>query len=320
ACLLDGLAEQLQAQGNEVVGWFVSRISGERAPTDSDADLHRHFFSTPDSLLLVLHPRREGDVWTEVHVYHSESQKLAPCDPIWVIDPAPLPAVDRKAGPPSARDRQGHPRASSDDQRQSADGAILAVAPLSRTAARPPSDTGEPGGSSAAARRSQHGSIWDSIPNDVWRLLALSIVLVIGCAAWLWLFQADVVRPLLLRWTSSASAPPSTISLTAKLDRDHMTVQWDGGSPVFLNPMSVQLIFEFVGAGPTTVPLRPDEAQRGYFATLTSLPPSRVTMIVIPAPGSQFTETFPFPAPEHGQHEAVGAAPVPGLPNPSPIK
>jgi hypothetical protein len=105
------------------------------------------------------------------------------------------------------------------------------------------------------------------VPHNVWLLLALGIVLAIGGAAWLWLFQSDVVRPLLLRWTSSASAPPRSVALIATLDRDRLTVEWDGRSPVFLNPMSVQLVFEFAAAEPTRVPLRPDEAQRGYFTT-----------------------------------------------------
>jgi hypothetical protein len=149
----------------------------------------------------------------------------------------------------------------------------------------------------------------------VWLLLALGIVLTIGGAAWLWLFQSDVVRPLLLRWTSSASAPPRSVLLTAKLDRDRLSVEWDGRSSVFLNPMSVELVFEFAAAPPTRVPLRPDEAQRGYFTTLTSLPPSRVTMIVIPAPEREFKQTVSFPAAESGAPAAPAAAAPPGPSN-----
>jgi len=317
ACLLDGLSEQLRAQGNEVVGWFVSRVRGERVPAESDLELQRHFFAKPGSLLLVLQPHPEGDVWTSVHVYDSASRQLAPCDPIWVIDPARLQAGGRKVAAAAAVDRQGHARESSDEERQPAGGAIAPPASNSATfpgsAARPPSEAGRPAGSGAVAVRSGPGSIWDSVPHNVWRLFALGIVLAIGGAAWLWLFQSDVMRPLLLRWTSSASAPPRSVSLRAKLDRDRLTVEWDGRSPVFLNPMSAELVFEFEAAGPTRVPLRPDEAQRGYFMTLTSLPPSRVTMVVIPAPGREFTQTFSFPAP-------AGAASHLGPSNPPPDK
>jgi hypothetical protein len=176
------------------------------------------------------------------------------------------------------------------------------------------------GGSRAAAPLFQLGSAWDSVPHNVWLLLALGIVLAIGGAAWLWLFQSDVVRPLLLRWTSSASAPPRSVSLIATLDRDRLTVEWDGRSPVFLNPMSVELVFEFAAAEPTRVPLRPDEAQRGYFTTLTSLPPSRVSMIVIPSPGRKFKQTVSFPAPQSERPVAPGAASAPGSPSRPPNK
>ena len=315
ACLLDGLAERLSSEGNEVLGWFVSRIRGERAPTPSDIELHRQFFPTTGSLLLVLQPRREGDVWTTVHVYDGENRQLTPCDPMWVIDPALLPAGDRNAASPAAVGRRGRARASSEEWQQPADDAIPPPASGSPPAVRSPAATRQPRGGRAAAPLSQLGGVWDSVPHNVWLLLALGIVLAIAGAAWLWLFQSDVVRPLLLRWTSSASAPPRSVLLTAKLDRDRLTVEWDGRSPVFLNPMSAELVFEFAAAEPTTVPLRPDEGQRGYFTTLTSLPPSRVTMIVIPAPGREFKQTFSFPAPDNGQPEAPGAAIQPGPPN-----
>lgn len=314
ACLLDSLAEQMRTEGDEILGWFVSRIRGERAPRPFDIDLHQHFFTMPGSLLLVLQPRREGDVWTAVHAYDSERRQLAPCEPTWVIDPAQLPAGDRSAASPAAKARRGRARASSDDQQPPAP-AIPPPSSSSTSAARPPGDAGQPVGSRVAAPQSRLGGVWDSVPHQVWLLLALGIVLAIGGAAWLWLFQSDVVRPLLLRWTSSASAPPRSVSLTATLDRDRLTVEWDGRSPVFLNPMSTELVFEFAASVPTHVPLRPDEAQRGYFTTLTSLPPSRVTMIVIPAPGRKFKQTFSFPAPESGPPDPAGAATPPGPPN-----
>ena len=315
ACLLDGLVERLRSEGNEVLGWFVSRIRGEPTPAPSDIDLHQHFFATTGSLLLVLQPRREGDVWTSVHVYDSESRQLAPCDPLWVIDPARLPAGDRNAASPAAVARRERARASSDDQQQPAGEAIPPPASESTSRAQPPAAVRQTDGSRAAAPLVQLGSAWDSVPHNVWLLLALGIVLAIGGAAWLWLFQSDVVRPLLLRWTSSASAPPRSVSLIATLDRDRLTVEWDGRSPVFLNPMSIELVFEFAAGEPTRVPLRPDEAQRGHFTTLTSLPPSRVSMIVIPSPGREFKQTVSFPAPQSWPPRAPGAAPEPGPSN-----
>ena len=315
ACLLDGLAERLRSEGNEVLGWFVSRIRGERAATPFDIDLHQHFFSTTGSLLLVLQPRREGDVWTAVHVYDSASRQLAPCDPLWVIDPAQLPAAERHAASSAAVARRGRARTFFDERQQPTGDAILPPSPAFPAAARPSGNARQPRGSRAAAPLSQLGSAWDSVPHNVWLLLALGIVLTIGGAAWLWLFQSDVVRPLLLRWPSSASAPPRSVLLTAKLDRDRLSVEWDGRSSVFLNPMSVELVFEFAAAPPTRVPLRPDEAQRGYFTTLTSLPPSRVTMIVIPAPEREFKQTVSFPAAESGAPAAPAAAAPPGPSN-----
>ena len=319
-CLLDGLAERLRSEGNEVLGWFVSRIRGERAPTPSDIDLHQHFFSTTGSLLLALQPRREGDVWGSVHVYDSESRQLAPCDPIWVIDPARLPAGDRNAASPAAVARRGRARTFSEDRQQPAGDAIPPPGSLSTSAAQPPGAVRQTGGSRTAAPLFQRGSAWDSVPHNVWLLLALGIVLAIGGAAWLWLFQSDVVRPLLLRWTSSATAPPRSVALIATLDGDRLTVEWDGRSPVFLNPMSVQLVFEFAAAEPTRAPLRPDEAQRGYFTTLTSLPPSRISMIVIPSPGREFKQTVSFPAPQSEPPAAPGAASAPGSPSRPPNK
>jgi len=164
---------------------------------------NQHFFSTTGSLLLALQPRREGDVWGSVHVYDSESRQLAPCDPIWVIDPARLPAGDRNAASPAAVARRGRARTFSEDRQQPAGDAIPPPGSLSTSAAQPPGAVRQTGGSRTAAPLFQRGSAWDSVPHNVWLLLALGIVLAICGAAWLWLFQSDVVRPLLLRWTSS---------------------------------------------------------------------------------------------------------------------
>ncbi len=308
ACLLDGLKGELAAQDFEVLGWFVSRIGGERVPAEFDSELHMRFFSTPGSLLCVLQPRREGDVWTAVHVYESEAQRLVPCDPLWVIDPAVVSVGEQSAASRAAMVHQEHALPSlGEGHPQIENNVIEPLPPLSEPPATAPRAARVPGGAGSSSGDSHTDSALESVPRWMWRLLALVIVLTIGGAAWLWLFESDVVRPVLLRWTSSASVPPSSVSLTARRDRDRLTVQWDGRSPVFLNPVSAQLVFEFANAEPTTVPLRPDEAERGYFMTLTNLSPSRVTMTVVQAPGHEFTETFLFPVPTSVQPGASTA-------------
>jgi len=308
ACLLDGLKEGLAAQGFEVLGWFVSRIRGERVPAEFDSELHKRFFSTPGSLLCVLQPRREGEVWTTVHVYEGESQRLVPCDPLWVIDPAVVSVGERSAASRAAMVHQEHALPSlGDGHPQIENNAIQPLPPLSEPPATAPRAARVPGGAGSSSGDSHADGALESVPRGMWRLLALVIILTIGGAAWLWLFESDVVRPVLLRWTSSASVPPSSVSLTARRDQGRLSVQWDGRSPVFLNPVSAQLVFEFAEAEPTKVPLRPDEAERGYFTTLTDLSPSRVTMIVVQAPGHEFTETFYFSVPASVQPEASTA-------------
>ncbi|MGO9242267.1 MAG: hypothetical protein ACLQBJ_15805 [Bryobacteraceae bacterium] len=308
ACLLDGLKEELAAKDFEVLGWFVSRLRGERVPAEFDSELHKRFFSTPGSLLCVLQPRREGGGWTTVHVYESESQRLVPCDPLWVIDPAVVSVGERSAASRAAMVHQEHALPSlGDGHPQIENNAIQPLPPPSEPPATAPRAARVRGGAGISSGDSHADSALESVPRGMWRLLALVIVLTIGGAAWLWLFESDVVRPVLLRWTSSASVPPSSVSLTARRDQDRLTVQWDGRSAVFLNPVSAQLVFEFADAEPTTVPLRPDEAERGYFTTLTDLSPSRVTMIVVQAPGHEFTETFFFPVSTSVQPEASTA-------------
>ena len=308
ACLMDGLGAQLAAEGNEVVGWFVSRIRGGKTPTESDLELHRQFFPKTSSLLMVLEPRREGDVAATVHLYRGGEQPFSQCGPLWVIDPAQLQAGGRRAAWKVARDRAGDPRTSAHnglEAQQPAAGTATGLPAFQGPGTAPLEGMSEAIHPDAGAPPRQRGGLWDAVPQGVWRLLALGIVLAIGGAAWLWLFHADVVRPLLLRWTTSASAPPSTVSLLADWDKQHLIVQWDGSSPVFLNPVSVELVFEFATAKPTTVPLRPDEAQRGYFATITNLPPTRVTIFVVPAPGYKLAQSFDFPAPERGRVEGI---------------
>jgi hypothetical protein len=319
ACLLDGLKEELRAQEFEILGWFVSRIRGDRVPAVFDSELHQRFFSTPGSLLCILQARREGDVWMAVHVYESENRRLIPCEPFLVIDPALVPAGGPRTASRAAMVRQGAASSSQDDDRERIeDSAIQSLHSLSESVASPPADVGALRAAENAAEDARPGSNWDSVPRGVWSLLALLIILTIGGAAWLWLFQSDVVRPILLRWTSSASVPPRSFFLTARVDRDRLSVQWDGRSQAFLNPVSAKLVFEFATNGPTTVPLRPEEAQRGYFTTLTSLSPTRVTMIVTPAPGHEFSQTFFFPAPENRPPEPAGAAPASGPLKPAP--
>ena len=280
-CMLDGLHLEVGPAGREPLGWFVSRINGDSAPSAFELELQNKSFHGHGNLFLVFQPKRDGTVRGAIYVFAGE-HGLQVHAPLWQIEPALVPAAREPAtnglvaeDPRFARRNRGRTPATENSTEGVASG-----------------ESAEP---TAPLPPMRHGGFWDGVPHGVWHLLAGALLIVIALGGWLWLFRPETVRAHLPVWLSLPAAAPveNRLLLQAKSEPGRVAVRWNGTSEVLKNAARTQLVFEF-DKEPAFVTLRAEQARRGAFETPVSESPRRVTMIVESPSGARMRESVEF--------------------------